>query len=70
VASKKLKRYSVSLPDELFNDIQQIAERQQITLVDVLRKCIKLGLIASKADNDPNLELIIREGDTERILTL
>ena len=65
-----LKRYSLVLPEDLFTALQQLADQRQTTVVDLIRRFIKLGLIAAKIEDTPGAALIIREGDTEREVIL
>jgi hypothetical protein len=65
-----LKRYSLVLPEDLFTAIQELADQRQTTVVDLIRRFIKLGLIAAKIEDTPGAALIIREGDTERQIIL
>jgi hypothetical protein len=61
-----LKRYSLVLPDDLFTAIQELADQRQTTVVDLIRRFIKLGLIAAKIEDTPGAALIIRDGDSEQ----
>jgi hypothetical protein len=61
-----LKRYSLVLPDDLFTAIQALADQRQTTVVDLIRRFIKLGLIAAKIEDTPGAALIIRDGDSEQ----
>jgi hypothetical protein len=61
-----LKRYSLVLPEDLFTAIQTLADQRQTTVVDLIRRFIKLGLIAAKIEDTPGAALIIRDGDTEQ----
>ena len=65
-----LKRYSLVLPEDLFTALQELADQRQTTVVDLIRRFIKLGLIAAKIEDTPGAALIIREGDTERQIIL
>jgi hypothetical protein len=65
-----LKRYSLVLPEDLFTAIQELADQRQTTVVDLIRRFIKLGLIAAKIEDTPGAALIIRDGDTERQIIL
>src|SRR5262245_24968443 len=65
-----LKRYSLVLPEDLFMAIQELADQRQTTVVDLIRRFIKLGLIAAKIEDTPGAALLIREGDTERQIIL
>jgi ATP-dependent Clp protease ATP-binding subunit ClpA len=64
------RRYSLVLPDDLFRDVEALAERQHTTVVELLRRFTRLGLIASQLQERPDAALIIREGGTERQLLL
>lgn len=65
-----LKRYSLSLPEELFNEVQELADKRQTSVIDLLRRFIKLGLLAAQIDGDPNAALIIRQNGTDREIVL
>lgn len=60
------KRYNLALPEDMFDKLQQIADEQDATILDVIKKCIKVGLLAYQTENNPDSALIIREGDLER----
>jgi hypothetical protein len=62
----KLYRYNLALPKELFDELKNAADERGMTVVEVLRKFIKLGLLALETETKPGSALIIREGDTER----
>lgn len=61
-----VKRYNLVLPEELFNEVEKIAEKKQTTFVDILRRFIKLGLLAIQIEESPNTALLLREGNTEK----
>jgi hypothetical protein len=66
-----LKRYNLVLPEKLFEDLQQLSDRRHTTVVELLRKFIKLGLaITAQLEDNPDAALIIRVGETERELML
>jgi hypothetical protein len=65
-----IKRYNLSLPEDVFNEIQQIADEQHTTMLEILRRFIKLGLIAYELEKREDAALIIREGDKEREIVL
>ncbi len=69
-AGTTVKRYNLALPGELYDQIQLLAERKHTTVLDLLRRFIKLGLLAAKLDDDPDAALIIRQGNTEREIVL
>jgi hypothetical protein len=64
------KRYNLVLPEELFNEVQTIADRHHTTVLEVLRRFVKLGLLVAKAEESPDMAFILREGDKERELML
>lgn len=65
-----LKRYHLVLPEDLYREVEHLAVSEQTTFVDVLRRFIKLGLLATRAQATPGSALLIREGDREREIML
>jgi hypothetical protein len=65
-----LKRYNLVLPAELFDELQQVADKRHTTVVELLRKFVKLGLMAVQIDENPSAALLIREGKTERQIVI
>lgn len=51
--SNELKRYNLVISAALFNDLQSLADREGTTVVELLRKSIKIILLISKFDSDP-----------------
>lgn len=68
--SKNTKRYVLVLPQEQYDEVEAIANREQVAVVTLLRKFIKLGLIAINLEDDPNSSLVIREDGTEKEIIL
>lgn len=66
----KMKRYNLVMAEDLFNQLEAVAETRQTTVVDLLRRFIKLGLIAVQAEETEGSQLIIRQGEHERELIL
>jgi hypothetical protein len=64
------RRYSLVLPEELFQEVERLAERQNTSVVELLRRFTRLGLLAMQLQERPDAALIIREGGTERQLML
>jgi hypothetical protein len=64
------KRYNLVLPEELYNEVQMLAERRGTTVVEVFRRFIRLGLLIAKAEETPDMEIILRKGDKEQQLLL
>jgi hypothetical protein len=70
VSVNNLRRYSLVLPDDLFNEVERLADERQVTVVELLRRFIKLGLLAVQIENSPDKALLIREGDRDRELLI
>jgi hypothetical protein len=63
------KRLNVTMPDELFAEIEKIAVERGISAVDVIRKFIKLGLFIAEIEKDPNSNIVFREnGKDDRVM--
>jgi ATP-dependent Clp protease ATP-binding subunit ClpA len=67
---RSLKRYNLALPEDLYAEVQSLADRQHTTVVELLRRFIKLGLLATAVQERRDAALIIREGDKEREILL
>jgi hypothetical protein len=70
IPSKSSKRYNVVIPEDLYQQLQEAADRRGISYSELLRRFIKLGLIATWIEELPDAALIVREGDTEKELLL
>lgn len=64
--SNGAKRYNLVLPNELYEELKKTADEQGSTVVEMIRKFIRIGLLAVKLQDEPGSALIIREGDSER----
>ncbi len=69
-AGTKAKRYSLVIPDDLYREVERLANEEQTTVVDLLRRFIKLGLLITRVQQDPTGAVIIREGSRERELII
>jgi hypothetical protein len=65
-ATTGVKRYNLVIPEVLYDQIQQLAEEEHTTVVDLIRRFIKLGLIAAETAKKPGASLIIREDGRDR----
>jgi hypothetical protein len=65
-----LKRYNLVLPEDLFREVQALAEHRHTTVVELFRKFIKLGLLVMKAEESPDAVFLIRVGEKERQVVL
>ncbi len=66
----EIKRYNLALPESLFREVVQLANREDTTVLEIIRRSIKLGLLAAKVQQTPGAKLIIREGAAEREIVL
>jgi hypothetical protein len=66
----KTKRYNLVLPEGLYDELHGLADRRQTTVVELIRRFIKLGLLVAKAEESPDTAFLIREGDKEQHLVL
>lgn len=57
----RLRRYQLTLPNHLFEGVEWIARRENVTLLEVLRCFVKLGLIVDEISERPDASLTIRE---------
>lgn len=62
------KRYNLVIPTELYAELETIATKRQVKVVDVLRGYIELGLWFDTTMNKPDTSLLIKEGGKEREL--
>lgn len=64
------KRFNLTLPEQLYQEMQRIADEQNTTVVELLRRFVKLGLLAIKLQESPDSGLIVREGNQEHKVML
>ena len=60
------KRYNLVLPTHLYEEVQILADEQDTSVLDLLKRFIKIGLLVVKLSRSPDTSLIIREGGRER----
>ena len=60
------KRYNLVLPSHLYEEVQIVANEQNTSIPDLLKRFIKIGLLVAKLSQSPDTTLIIREGGKER----
>lgn len=65
-----MKRYNLNLPEDLFAEVEAIAGRRQTTVAAIMRQFVKIGLLADKIEQDPNMDLLVREGEETRVITI
>ena len=57
----KLKRYTPSLPEEIYNEIKAQVKKHDKSMKEVLRQCLKFGLTAMKIEDDSNANIYFKE---------
>ena len=65
-----MKKIKLQIKEELYDELAAIAKKRNIEPIDLIRRWIKLGLIADDIQDDPNACIVIREGERERILDM
>lgn len=66
--STATKRYNLVLPQALYQQLQEVADERHTTVLELIKRFIRLGLLAVQAENDPNLDFIVRENGVEKQL--
>ena len=69
ITAKQKKRYNLQIPDGVYRQLAAMAEQREETVTEVMRKCVKLGLIAMEFERSGG-ELVVRRGDREQTLVL
>jgi ATP-dependent Clp protease ATP-binding subunit ClpA len=64
------RRYTLVFPEELFGQVEQLAAAEHTTVVELLRRFTKLGLMAAAVQKEPGSALLIRDGEGERQIVL
>lgn len=54
------QKYTLSLPKVIYEELKGIARERDTSIKEVVRQCLKFGLVAIKIDADPDAEIIIR----------
>ena len=70
MTAKDVKRYSLVLPGPLFEEVQKVADERQTSVVEIIKKFLRLGLLVADAEKSPDTAFIIRKGDEEQRLLL
>ncbi|MBN1994504.1 MAG: hypothetical protein JW953_17535 [Anaerolineae bacterium] len=64
------KRYNLVLPEEMFNAVKRVADAQQTSIVEVIRKFIKLGLMVFEMQETAEITLVVKKGGEEQKIIL
>jgi len=49
------------MPQAIYDEIREQAEKHDRTVKDVVRQCLKFGLVAMKIEETPGAEIVFRE---------
>lgn len=63
-----VQRYQLVLPTDFYSEIRVIADAEHASVLDTIRRLIRYGLTIFKILKDRDAQLIIREGDVERVI--
>lgn len=61
-----VKRYNLALPEGLYGELQSLAESEHTTVLDLIRRFIKLGLLVAQIEKDSGAKIVIHEGTRQR----
>ena len=64
------KRYVAVLPEGLFLELQALADERGVSVLELLRQFIRLGLFVAKVEATPGAMVVVREDGQERQLVL
>jgi rRNA-processing protein FCF1 len=61
-----MKRHNLSIPQTVYDELQEVADQRQTSIIALIRQAIKLLLLVVRAESTPGMEFIIRENGTEQ----
>ena len=65
-----MKKYNLVISQELYDAVEAIALQPKCPVAAVMKRFVNIGLLADKIECDPNMDLLVREGDVTRVLRL
>jgi len=65
-----MTRYNLVIKKELYDAVEAIAQRRGTSVVAVMKQFVKMGLFAERIEGDPNMDLLVREGEVTRVVLL
>ena len=63
---EEVKRYSLILPASIAEDVERYAKEHSLPVAELLRRFVKLGILAMDLSEEEDAGLQIREGDRVR----
>jgi hypothetical protein len=64
------KRYNVIMPNKMHEELSDVAMTESMTVVELIRRFIKLGLLAYRLQNKSGSALIIEEDGVQTKIVL
>ena len=67
-----IKRYNLSIPKDLYDEVQSMADEEETTVLEIFKRLMKIGFVLYKKQREPDIHFIIRENgkdDKEVIFT-
>lgn len=64
------KRYTAAFPVALFREVEALADERGVSVLELLRQFIRLGLFVAKVEATPGAMVVVREDGQERQLVL
>ena len=67
------KSYKLNIPQALFEEIKNVSEENNTTVLKIMQDCFKLGLVFYEYQKEPDCEFLIRNlrtGDETKILII
>lgn len=61
---RPVKRLNIVFSQELYDELQEVADRQNATISSLIRQSVKLLLMATRVEETPGAALLIKEGDS------
>jgi hypothetical protein len=56
-----IKRYNLGIPEELYEEIHIIADKEGTSILEILKKFMKIGCIINKIQQESDSCIIIRQ---------
>ena len=63
-----VKRYNLLMPEDLFNRLEVLANEKQVSLAELIRTFLKIGLILVELQHDDSVSIVVRDSNREREL--
>lgn len=61
-----MARYTLTMPDKIMDELKLHASKNDCSIKDVVRKCLKFGLIGMDIIGDKNKKILIEENGIKK----